>query len=149
MTTQAPVREVELRSGPSREELFDTLKYNQSHKEFAVVEFFTHEYNHKLTWGSLLHITIEGLFKAGDSGREWFFWGRLKHCGSGSTYKPAWEAPAGAHVFGRWNTYHRRGKITFSEKSFFQSPLSKGLQPHDPDLETDKDRENVAALQNG
>jgi hypothetical protein len=148
MTTEASVREVGLKTGPSREELFDNLKYNQTHKDFAVVDFFTHEYNHKATWGSRLDVAIEGLFKAGDSGREWFFWGRLKHIGSGSTWKPAWEAPDGAHVFGRWNTYHRRGKIAFSDKSFFQSPLSKGLQPFDPDLETDEDRKNEESLQN-
>lgn len=111
-----------LTSGPSREELFDCLRLHASN-DLCIVDFWETTIEEKSKSGSRLDVEIQGLHEAGDCGREWFFWGQLKLAGSGPTWKPFKEAPYGAFVFGRWNTYHRRGRIQYSKQSFFTVPL--------------------------
>lgn len=110
--------------GPSNERLHDCLRLGHLDTELKVVEFWSEEVTENSRSGSALNIEIEGLHKAGDDGREWFFWGKLRQI---DTRKVRHEGKVVCFVVGRWNTYHRRGKIKFSETSFFVSPLTQGL----------------------
>ena len=117
-------KEMALKNGPSREELFDKLKHAPTNKELKVTEFWGEERDAESITGFSLPIEIEGVHSAGDCGREWFFWGKLKQITSGDKWVPMWVAKDVCFVFGRWNTYHRRGRITFGNTSFFTSTLS-------------------------
>ena len=109
-------KELDIVSGPSNEELFDCERlgnrFGSKNSSLHAVEFWAQEGNS----GARVTVRIEGTSYAGDNGREWFFWGRMKLQGSGSTWTPVWKAPDGYHVFGRWNTYHRRGVIKFGKE---------------------------------
>ncbi len=119
-------QELGLTQGPSREALFDSPRLGSDARELRVLEFWGEKLSEDGSKiGGSLPVEIEGLHKAGDNGREWFFWGQLKQITSGSTWVPKWEAKSVCFVFGKWNTYHRTGKITFAETSFFQNPLNK------------------------
>ena len=110
-----------LTSGPSRERLFDCLRLHST-GEVCVVDFWEETVNDKCRSGHRLDVEIQGLHEACIGGRQWYFWGRLKHCGSGSTWKPFQDAPYGQFVFGIWDTNDRRGRIQYSDTSFFVAP---------------------------
>ncbi len=118
-------KELALKIGPGREEMFDSARLGPSVKELRVVDFWGEERDGGARHGSALRVEIEGLYRAGDHGREWFFWGTLKAIKSGPDWVPAHEAKTVCHVFGRWNTHHRTGKIIFGETSFFQDPFKE------------------------
>jgi len=117
-----------LTSGPSREELFDCLKYSpisSIHPGHCVREFWLEtKYEDGAKSGSRLNVEIEGLHRGDNtSATSWFFWGRLRLQGSGRTWKPIQKCDKGAFVFGTWNTNQRRGTVVFGKKSFFESSL--------------------------
>jgi hypothetical protein len=114
-----------LTHGPSHEQLFDCIRLGPSIKELRVVEFWGQYKSQRGKGGSSLPIELEGVHYAGDSGRNWFFWGRRKQITSGDRWVPMWESKYVDFCFGEWNTYHRHGIIKFGEASFFLTPVSK------------------------
>lgn len=114
--------EYALTNGPSREELFDCLRLGHLQNELQVIDFWGQQkFQPGARSGASLSIEIEGIHRAGDNGREWFFWGRRKQTYSGV---PNWKSIYISFAFGRWNTYHRRGIIRFGQASFFVSPIT-------------------------
>lgn len=119
-----------LTQGPSREELFDCTKYSpigSIHLGHMTVNFWLkRRFQDGSQSGSRLDVEIEGLHR-GDTqnAMNWFFWGRLRHQGSGDTWKSIQESEMGDFVFGRWDALNRTGRIMFGKHSFFQSPLPK------------------------
>lgn len=110
-----------LTNGPSREALFDCLRLHSTTGPY-VVNFGEETVTDTFRSGSRLDVEIQGLHEACIGGRQWYFWGRLKHGGSGSTWKPIQDAPYGQFVFGIWDTESRRGRIQYSDTSFFVAP---------------------------
>ncbi len=117
MTTE----EYTLTQGPSREQLFDSLRLGLKAKELRVLGFWGTKQTEHGKSGSSLPIEIEGIHKASNDERDWFFWGKLTQITSGDTWVPMWEAEDVCFVFGRWDTFHRCGNIKLSKTSFFTS----------------------------
>lgn len=112
-----------LKNGPSREQLFDCVRLGSTTPELRVIDFWGEHKDEKGKWGALLPIEIEGIHRASNDGRDWFFWGRRKQITSGDKWVPVWESKYVDFAFGRWNTYHRTGFIKFADTSFFTNPV--------------------------
>lgn len=112
-----------LTSGPSREQLFDCQRLGPTSPNLGFVEFYGEI---KLERGgrskTLLQIKIEGTHCAGDSGRDWFFFGRLVHVNYGKDFSDIKNVEEKEFCFGRWNVHRRTGFIQFAETSFFTHP---------------------------
>jgi hypothetical protein len=110
-----------LKNGPSRENLFDALRLGPTIPELQILNFWgqvTHESG--AVTGSRYDVKIEGLYGAGDSGRDWFFWGKVVHFVFDGGFQKVVD---GDFCFGRWNTHQRQGTIEFSQVSFFTHPV--------------------------
>jgi len=118
-----------LTQGPSREQLFDSLKLGAAVGELRVLDFWgTQEVPYEngiAKSGSSLPIEIEGVHRASKDGSEWFFWGRQKQITSGDKWVPMWESVYVNHCVGRWSPHRRTGWIRFAETSFFDIPLKQ------------------------
>ncbi len=119
---------VPFESGPSRERLFDCLRLGQESQEFRTMKLstssfiFEEETFESFDW----EIEIEGLHRADKVGQAWFFFGRqlhvrLKHMVHAA---PVDNHPQFRFVLGKLSFWRgRSGTLTFSEESFFTSPL--------------------------
>ena len=115
-----------LKSGPSREELFDCIRLGLTAPQLRVIEFWGEYYTpEKAKFGDSLPIEIEGIHRADRDGRAFYFWGRRKQITSGDKWVPIWKSQYVDFAFGKWDTYHRRGQIQFAEASLFQNPMAE------------------------
>jgi len=117
------VKLMRLSQGPSREEFFDCLRLGSADKQRSNVEFWTEQNLGSTKSGSRLLVDIEGIHRAtdDDNGREWFFWGRRAIVTPADTL--TWRSSQ-KFIFGRWNTYSRRGQIVISDDSIFRNELT-------------------------
>ena len=129
MTTKGtPQGQFFLQAGPSQEKLFDCLRLGLKHDQLSTVECEVLEYLEEIEprtqWSKTreqrMLICIQGIHQSpGVWGDEWFFWGRVQSSHPGDV----WKTGDGHFVFGKWYTQNRSGRILFSQRSFFESPL--------------------------
>lgn len=90
----------ELANGPSRESLFDALKYAHDEKHPHVVEFTTDD-------GRRLTIRVEGLIHRNNAGKNFILVGSV--CGGSGAFRDL-------YVRGWFHVGTRRGRVEFSNE---------------------------------
>jgi hypothetical protein len=115
------IREFKLVRGPSREELFDSLRLGLRYLDLRDVEFIGEHPNKSGEEDIPLYFSIEiqGLHHVDLGGGNYFFHGKRRFT---PLRGEAQGAPDFKFAFGRWNTHSRTGRIRVGETSFFVSP---------------------------
>ena len=118
------VREsVLMTGGPSRETIFDSIRLGSEPKgrSCMIVEFWSEKIHISgAKTGSAHRVHLQGCHVRDSN--TFYLWGSEKQVTSGDKWVPDHKAKHVRHVFVIWNTHNRRGRMIWSNKSFFLPP---------------------------